>query len=416
MVAVYPAYLDLNVPKDGRASVSFLIEVVRIFLESCRKDTLPLTAILEYGYMDSGLFEKAKKDFPKCHFVQTGIMKNGCGIFLEDYDEKNILEHLHSLPAQVKALLGDDLIEKNRYLKTHALYLGYYNSDTSRAVNKHVNPLNYIHLIIESFQKDIHLSDKKYIDIMLPFGLEEMSKLNFDRINELGFSEVSYLSANGVSSPFAQNANSGPILRVIQLPKVTPVVYRSLVAIAEPFIMCTGDQSLSEVISKGLAEEGWGLQFGLPYYQIMHWKLNAFAELLDYITKVCGEKSHFTLVVKSVLVDVDTKLLGDVIGTGLICWDSQKFAAFVKRYFNLGANLPKYLEACIDANLMLEVSDVLPKPSFNESDYRFHRINNSVKVKFFPAFSGIKNNDHKKISFELEGIDNDYESLVKRLG
>lgn len=120
-------------------------------------------------------------------------LKDGFGIFLENYSDKSPFEHLHSLPNTVKRLLGKERIAQGDYLATHALFLGYYNHDTERALNKHVNAIKFIHLVTElvPFQPiDMRMKGKSTIDILLPFGFAEMSQCETERMFTLGLCKM----------------------------------------------------------------------------------------------------------------------------------------------------------------------------------------------------------------------------------
>lgn len=381
-VAVYPAYMSGYV-NEYRASVSILPVPVRVFIEHCREGKLPLTCILEYGYISSELLAKAQHDFPNLHFLQTGVMQNSCGIYLEDYSKDPPHRQLQKLPEHVKNLLGTELINQGAYFNHHALFVGYYNQSVDRAMNNNISAQRFVQSIAELSIHDVTVSGKSNVDILLPFSLNQVSELDMTRLGELGFSQVIFQSDNGKIDNFFIPDHKNRVmissvriryftivdlpiktLRIIQLPRMSETEFQALVAAAHPFVMCTGDQSLSEVLSKSTVSP---ISYGLPYYQIMHWKLNAFMEFYEQVKSVCGDEdsSRLTLFYKSILFngDVSPKLLGEFLGSYSFCWDSHKFSKYLRKFFNLAENLPTYIEACISAKKMLPLYDVLRKPN-----------------------------------------------------
>ncbi len=408
-VAVYPAYLSGYV-NEHRGRISILPVPVRVYIEHCREGKLPLNCILEYGYMSAEILAKAQRDFPRCHFVQTGVMQNSCGIFIEDYSDGPPHRQLLKLPTDVKRLLGAELIEQGAYFNNYALFVGYYNRSKDYAVNNNISAVQFIHIITELSVYDINVVKKTVLDVMLPFSLSQMSELNIERLMQLGFSQVYFQTADGVTWDHVISDKKGKSLRITQLPTMSEESFRALVAAAHPFVMCTGDQSLGEVLSKS---SGSPLSFGLPYYQIMSWKLNSFMELCEQVKLVCGDEdnSHFTLYLRLILFNANPspELLGDFLGKYSFWWDSQKFTKYLRTYFDLSKNLPTYIEACISERSMLPLYSVLREPNADSSSFLNDIQNNEKGV----SRTEYNINSHAIISLKpIDGINKYYKSVA----
>lgn len=162
-----------------------------------------------------------------------------------------------SPPTSDEQVLVNEIVAQN-YNNTHHLFFGYANKELHRVINKGTNVGNFIRLCHEIAQSG---PEQKNVDIVAPITLEDFQKLN---INYDNYSRVSFIGNNDNEVLYTNPSSPDkPELRIINLFRFDNNTFQKLVHASHPFKMCTGDQSLSDVISSENA---------LIFYQTMAWK------------------------------------------------------------------------------------------------------------------------------------------------
>lgn len=256
-------------------TTAFLVFPTFHFLTSNNLDDLrkiaPVISCLEYSY-------PSKQDL-KTVELRTGLGKDEMGIFIFPPQGQHPLTQIDRQQPIIDVLFSRDSTTNNpiapltqeqtiQYDETHALYFGYANKEVNRVHNRCANVSNFLQIVLAS------APEGKDIDVVLPITREQLNDTN---INFSQYSAVSFVSQKDSEvSQTLMYANPTepqlPKLRVINLFRFDNNTFTQLVAASQPFKLCTGDQSLSDVVSVGSA---------VVFYQTMDWKKSLAYQYLD---------------------------------------------------------------------------------------------------------------------------------------
>jgi len=312
----------------------FLSDIGNNYLKNICKPAVEPTECLEYDYVMNN-----KKTTSQV--ISAGLGDNCVGIFLDDYGNAPAEERLTSLPDDIKKLLGTSAVDEGTYLTNHALFFGYRNKGEAAVVSKEVNIPNFVSIIAELSTLDETIIDKPVVDVIVPINKAEEFMLDKARLAKCGFKELILINKKGQKRTVALNSTGNKTLRLINPFRLDNADMKILIASAHPFILCTGDQSLSEVISKNNP----GQRFvSLPFYQVMVWKVNLFAALRMLVKQVCGADSALDCYFRAATDIIDPEDFAALVCEPKLQQDMLKLYVFIAEYKNLYRQLPEFIE------------------------------------------------------------------------
>jgi len=309
-----------------------------------------IVTCLEYSY---GI----RKNTPGLIELASGLADDELGIFTHPPVQTHPLALIeHTQP--ILQVLFSDLFQSNEaetvvindaqaqhYDSQHILFFGYANKELHRVANPGVNVPNFIDIALTIAK---HEHPKKNVDIVVPISEADFAQQNF---NYQQYSSVHFVaSVDGslqdkviYTNPLASDL---PQLRVINLFRFDNPTFRLLVSGSHPFKLCTGDQSLSDVVSSGDA---------IVFYQTMQWK-TSLTENYSSIAKTalqeqgidvsqscavkflhcCKRASTYDIEqIKQLVTDPQLKIEFNVIHQ------------YIRAHKNLNQTLPTYLNAYV---------------------------------------------------------------------
>lgn len=174
-----------------------------------------------------------------------------------------------------------DLLAKEAdYHQYHELFFGYFNALNNEHESNQVDPLLLIEACLEISPEN------KIIDIVLPLSTKIETSTHYKTMKEI----IDYFSNDplkmkeytfefytkdekGKIIPHAKIGQGTKVVRLINGFPFTPKTVNNLMQAANPLVLVTGDQSLSEALSLGK----------IFLYQTMWWKEPLFTNLLDEV-------------------------------------------------------------------------------------------------------------------------------------
>jgi hypothetical protein len=174
------------------------------------------------------------------------------------------------------------------YRANRACYFGYRNKQQSTCVNR-VYTQVFIDLVMH-IQK--HKNDQRHLDVIVPMTENEIAAfaniVHSDKYSglfpQMKITNVELVTAEKQYS-FDVTSSSKSIkqrtLRILSFFPFPNEVFNALMCFAErDLVMCTGDQSFSDVLA---------IPNALPLYQVMGWKRSLYNAFINLATKVCAE-------------------------------------------------------------------------------------------------------------------------------
>lgn len=231
---------------------------------------VPMISCLEYSY-------DSNQSNPDLIELKAGLGKDEMGIFIFPPNDKHPLTQIDSKQPILRVLFQHSTIfdyaedslppytqvseeQAKAYDASHTLFFGYTNRDISRVTNPGMNLGNFLKTVLSIAENQ----PEKNVDVILPINL---SQLHDAKIDYTRYSAVSFIheDENGPHQEviYQNSQPSLPQLRIINLFRFENHTFTQLVAASHPFKLCTGDQSLSDVIS---------VENAVVFYQVMEWK------------------------------------------------------------------------------------------------------------------------------------------------
>lgn len=291
-----------------------------------KQDRSRIEAILEYDYIH-------KTDQP-IHALKPGLLDDALGIFIDPPQ----VTGMDAAMALKMSKLGDLLFANAQpvhYHQNNTCFIGYRNKDLA-ATDNHLNSYYFVKLI---FQLQQQRQDTRAIDVVTPLcGMEKAGIRQFF-LQNLPWVESVVMYQRGHEQPEFGVKGSGIIqIRIIDAFPLANQTLRQLQTFAEPLQLCTGDQSLSEVIST---------PGKLPLYQVMVWKCYLLNGLLQRVQHSCTEKSalyrFFEASNTSMLNGYESLLAILVSDYDRLLTDMEVLRAHIIDRYNLYTTLPKQL-------------------------------------------------------------------------
>lgn len=252
--------------------------------------------VLEYDYKLAALGGEAG--------IRTGLEAGALGIFLDQrkYEDSELERTIrrHSIGSK---LLMDSSVEEYRHM--HACFFGYRNKE-QRLTSNHLNSSVFIKIVAHS-----QASHSKIVDIIVPLNEEEeetlLSPEGLSTLYATGITKIEIHRPDNVRilerSVETDSEVTRKTLRIFNYFPFPNEVFTALMRFSEKsLMMCTGDQSLSDVLS---------IKGAIPFYQIMAWKKNLFDELLKVACDICGKESElaqYLMAVKNFEVSIRVEM------------------------------------------------------------------------------------------------------------
>jgi hypothetical protein len=263
---------------------------------------------------------------------------------------QDILRALFS-QQETTDLVHVDEARAEQYDKEHVLFFGYANKDVERVengekkpgrvVNKGVSVENFVRLCHEIAKND---PNKRHVDIVTPITMEDFKALG---VNYADYSAVRFIGKeNGKTTATVihedNSASTKPELRIINLFRFDGATFQKLMAASHPFKLCTGDQSLSDVISTENA---------IVFYQAMEWKAKLAENYIKIAQKAldAAKLDPNTSIAIQYLRAVNSKAPLDLDEIKTMLLDPKLLEQFniihryIIKYKNLNDTLPKNL-------------------------------------------------------------------------
>jgi len=330
----------------------------------------PFISCLEYSYRTSKKSSNIE--------LQTGLGNDEMGIFIDSADEKQhpltqidkkqpIIEVLfskyknndtsmQSAELEHSSQKTDDLTHKDsltedlisnidealaqQYDEKHMLFFGYANKKLRRVVNAGANVSNFIRISL-SIADDNKIKD---IDIIASISMEQFIALglSYSAYNQVTFvSRENDIIQNKViyQNPLLPHL---PQLRIINLFRFDNNTFQKLVAASHPFKLCTGDQSLSDVVSTENA---------IVFYQIMDWKAglaNNYLLIAKTALRAANLDPDQSIVINylKILNNLQTLNLSqmkEMVTNPQLLLESKLIHQYIIEHKNLSVTLPKYI-------------------------------------------------------------------------
>lgn len=315
------------------------------FLRHCTEYDYP------YRPVDA-FFSSPEKEEKKVK--KAGLGSDALGIFIDRNVPPEHRVMYRRLSAPVKEMLGMVEGREEQYFESHALFLGYANTTANfNRVNNAIRLFDFFKVIMELTKIDPTVRDKTIIDCILPMedGFDEFAEelqkhdIRFIYSWENRFYECCYGTNNAALCRGPITAASGEkILRVINLFPLAHQDMKDLEALSHPFSMCTGDQSLSDLLSlicKGIVK--------IPFYQVMIWKQGVAAGLLDQASSFPVLLQYFQHILRNIEeatgpIPLDHAFVAELICNKALRNEMLLLGARLLDQFDLGKNLFAYLE------------------------------------------------------------------------
>lgn len=315
----------------------FLPPAVECVIGKCLPENSPILQCLEYDYTT----KVASKGV-----VQAGLRDDAIGIFINKLQLESvnaILDNLQETKVGQFLLTGTD---SRTYEQSNLCFFAYFNKDFTRVSNEQANAQNFCD-IVATYTAKQHLPQKT-LDVICRMTVDQMICFNPNKIFRENVNSITFMvdkQSHVLQNPYpSANGRAMRIYSEFPFPSETfqqlmRLAYQSAVAAnITPFIGCTGDQSLSEVLS---------LSGAVPFYQVMGWKIHLFNALKD-ITKNNSTASKFMhnltpLASSSSFIDDMAHLLC----LPLMQNEWKEIHEFIIKHKNLYVNLPKTLSDII---------------------------------------------------------------------
>lgn len=326
----------------------YMDDVQRRFIVSSRYGKTPMVVCKEYDYQGAG-----PDDSDDVLSISSGFGSGNLGIFIEKEYASTPKAFLCHLSDGLQTLISGDTHNNQHTLYMRTVYFGYYNQEMYSVVN-HISIITYIKTVML-----LNRENNQTIDIISPMSLTLLR--NFFQ------SEQSFLQQMGISTIYYEDyktrsrfsiqgtKTTGEMIRFINPFPLKSEDMQVLMHAAEPFILCTGDQSLSEVISRQ----------GIPYYQIMRWKQGLFSAFQTLAAEVCGSDSvlvQFLNACSGDIVKNKPEQIVAYIQDPQIKKNISDLYKYMKDNQNLYDKLPKYLIQAITTNRAL-INQAVETPS-----------------------------------------------------
>ncbi|KTD09258.1 hypothetical protein Lgra_2493 [Legionella gratiana] len=267
--------------------------------------------------------------FPECTLAKTPMPQH-------DSSETEV---------QSTAQPGVSEDQAKAYEANHMLFFGYANKDALRTANKGANVSNFVRMALSVAEQD----KKKDVDIVVPITREQLNGLNIDYQK---YSQIRFITQkNNTIHEEALYKNPSPQdlpqLRIINLFRFENNTFTQLVAASHPLKLCTGDQSLSDVVS---------VENAIVFYQVMQWKqclAENYLEIAKQALKAAQRDSEqsaaisFLTIVKN-MQELDLEVLKPLLINPQLLEEFQVIHRYIFENKNLNHILPTNLLAFLD--------------------------------------------------------------------
>jgi len=203
--------------------------------------------------------------------LQMGLSSKATGIFLSSKNEKTGWFNLKNQPLKdylwKKEPLNLSEINPLRYNSTNQLFV-FYRKDMRGLVNFVTTAINFA-----------DYTNKEVIDICI-FSSEFFKEIKKENLfSTFPISEIKFVSFDGnePQEEVIKIHENGKTLRLIFPDFLEKKDFKLLMKLSAPIVGCTGDGSLSDVISLGK----------IPFYEVNKHKLQLFHEIKLISQKVC---------------------------------------------------------------------------------------------------------------------------------
>jgi hypothetical protein len=333
---------QLNIACNAVLAVKFpalpyLTEILFAYINIRRmiKGIPPIVDILEYDYPMYASGEHTT--------LHTGFGPKALGIFLEEplpADDEALATTIQSHAGMATLFAGQTVAE---YRRSYVCYFGYRNKELCRTSNR-LSSYYFVSAVIalQSARKNT-----KNIDIIVPL-------LDEERLRLVNWTYLEFFSAHNITAihfigkegttvvTVPESDPQGCVLRLFH--DVFPMphnVFKAVIHFAErDLIMCTGDQSFSDVLI---------VPGAIPLYQIMTWKEWLYEQFCNLVQQVCGHcalSAYFSILKKY----SDPLFIGRYIATRADVMQQQMLAVqqHLRAHKNLFDTLPLQLIAMVE--------------------------------------------------------------------
>lgn len=236
--------------------------------------------------------------------IQTGFGKNKHGIMLPQVPSEQSLNTVAKIKQDMdkEDLSVIDLIygkkDKKEYEKSNELFFGYHNIIPNTDIS--ALPISgYIKTCIDITKKTKGKSNKN-IDFILNANKDDADACNPCKISELlkGINLEEYdvefwkKGQNGVMEKCCSIGNCDgkkPLIRLINPFGIKHQSFLTLLRLAEPLTLQTGNSSIIEAFYLGK----------IPLYQLTTWSEDFLNALQSYVSDTLGENAYYTKIFKT---------------------------------------------------------------------------------------------------------------------
>ena len=310
--------------------------------------------VIEYDYVQ---IEKIASYDESQEVIKTGVGRDAVGIFIDD-ESLNRSEAMKILQAEpIAKSLFDNAPTAFDYDQHRVCYFGYRNKDGARSINKFQSD-TFIQIVMAIHSKR---RDPRQLDVVVPLTDYEHASISSEKFKlyaaRQGFSEIR-IAEQGKPAVVHLTGSSATSQCVICIHHYFPHpnhVFKALIAFAERrLVMCTGDQSLSDVLSRTGA---------IPAYQVMAWKENLYKEFCYVVANVCGLLSPLSKFMSIFAKPINSEDAIDSIAThAVICErqmqaDMENVNEYLRTHKNLYKNLPPLLIQILQENVAVDAPE-----------------------------------------------------------
>jgi hypothetical protein len=319
-------------------------------------------------------------------YLSGALSINNYSLGVDLFDEGIFI---HDLPSPSSLLgLQSEILKKTLFQKTEIT-----NEDVE---NYNFNNSLYVAYIKDqNFQKlflniAVRKHNKNKIDLCMPVENLKNIENETNYFKEAGIKNVKLIKKNGITDVL-EIQNEGKEIRIINIFPFSAKDFRILQLSGENFVGCTGDQSISELISFNR----------FFFYEIIAHKKQFFCDLLNTSIKILGDRSSFTKYLELILrlYEESEKAEFELLENSVI--------------FDLSAKI----EVIISSNdIILEYEkliDVIKKINFYPNLIRL--IKRAYTLKNFPEIKNLETELFSKLIYKEIDIDMARECLSEKI-
>ena len=296
-----------------------------------KKMLRPVVNILEYDYVDSSVGAQTA--------LRTGFGSNALGVFLEEplTETDEALADTVRSHKELAGLFSYQTLAEYRH--THVCYFGYRNKELVRSNNK----LDSYYFIRAVVALQAAKNNTKNIDIIVPVQKEELERLqeaaSLEFFRNKGIAVIHVIGQRKIAVPGANYP--GLAVCVYSCFPLPNKVFKAAMHLAEKdLVMCTGDQSISDVLV---------VPGAIPLYQVMVWKKELYVQFCKIAQEACGH-CELTRYLEMLKTPTDPEVVARYIATHGSKMQQQmlQLQEYLRTHKNLFNNLPQQLITIVD--------------------------------------------------------------------